>query len=229
MARRWQRHPETLMFTVIGEALIDLVEDPDGRFTAHPGGSPLNVAVGLARLGHRTHFRTRFSDSAFGRRLRAHALANDVDIRHAPDATEPAGLAVVTVDPAGGAAYNFYVDGAADWQWQPGDLTDFPPGTRAVHTGSLAAFLDPGAVAVEAALSAARSAGHLVSLDPNIRPRLLGSRDHTVVRLERLLAYPQIVKVSDADLDWLYPGVAPADIASRGRSAGGSRLGWPGR
>jgi fructokinase len=208
------------MFTVIGEAVVDLVQGSDGRFTAHPGGSPLNAAVGLARLGHPTAFMARFATSAFGRRLREHAVASGVDVTSAVEASEAASLAVVTVGADGGAAYDFYVDGTADWQWTPAELAELSPATRVLHTGSLACFLVPGASAVRDAMRTARDNGLVVSFDPNIRPRLLCSASDARVRVQQLLAYPQVVKVSDEDLAWLCPGEPPVDVARRWQAAG---------
>src|ERR1700730_17824633 len=65
---------------VLGEALIDLVEAPDGCYIAHPGGSPANTAVALARLGTPVAFAGRLSRDAFGRRLRAHIESNGVGV-----------------------------------------------------------------------------------------------------------------------------------------------------
>jgi hypothetical protein len=89
--------------TVIGEALIDLVPGPDGRtFVAAPGGSPYNVAIGLARLGVATRLMARLADNAFGRILRERAVAEGVGLAYAPLASEPTTLAVVSLDAGAG-------------------------------------------------------------------------------------------------------------------------------
>src|SRR6516164_4109497 len=85
--------------TVIGEAIVDLVPgDQPWTFHAVPGGSPYNVAIGVARLGHRATLMARLADNAFGRLLREHAQAEGVDLHAAPQAAEPATLAVVSLD-----------------------------------------------------------------------------------------------------------------------------------
>ncbi|WP_326559325.1 carbohydrate kinase family protein [Micromonospora sp. NBC_01796] len=198
--------PDPTPVTVLGEAVVDLVPEPDGRYAAHPGGSPLNVAVGLARLGVPTRLLARFSTTALGRRLRGHAAANGVDLRYAVDAEEPATLAIVSLGADGNAGYDFYVEGTADWAWRPGELDVALARRGIVHAGSLAVFLPPGADRVGAALRAARDNGMIVSLDPNVRPGLLGTPAEAHTRVDELVRHAHVVKASEEDIGWLYPG-----------------------
>lgn len=202
--------------TVVGEALIDLVPArADGLFEAVPGGSPANVAVGLARLHVPVHLAARIADDAFGRRVRAHLASNGVDLSYAARATEPTSLAIVSVGPDGGPEYDFRVAGTADWQWTPAELAAIPgPRVHALHTGSLAAVLPPGAAAIEALVERARPAV-TISYDPNCRPLLMGSPEAVRPRVERLVGLADVVKASAEDLAWLLPGQAPADVAAR--------------
>ncbi|MFC3492151.1 carbohydrate kinase family protein [Glycomyces rhizosphaerae] len=202
------------MIGVVGEALIDLeVAQSDARHPiAHPGGSPMNVAVTLGRLGSDVAFLGRLSADAFGNLLRTHLAESNVDLRWVVDAEEPTSLAIVSVGPTGSADYAFHVDGTADWQWQATELPQHP-GLDAVHAGSLALAVDPGAMVVERWL-AGLSTGTTISLDPNVRPALLGDRDTYRERLERWLTFAAIVKVSDEDLEWIWPGADPADLAA---------------
>lgn len=209
--------------TVVGEAVVDLVQEPDGRYTAHPGGSPLNVAVGLARLGHRTRFAGRLAAASFGRRLREHLAVNGVDLGLAVEAPQPATLAVVSLDQAGGADYDFYVAGTADWQWTSDELAGVLDGTGLLHTGSLACFLRPGADHVAALLKAAAGQGVLTSFDPNIRPGLLAGPDQARQRVAELLPATHLLKASDQDAGWLYPD-RPLDQVARSWLAAGARL-----
>ncbi|MDA1361397.1 carbohydrate kinase [Glycomyces luteolus] len=202
------------MIGVIGEALIDLkVEHEDaGHPVAHPGGSPMNVAVTLGRLGSEVAFLGRVSGDAFGELLRSHLAESEVDPRWIVDADEPTSLAIVSVDAGGSASYAFHVDGTADWQWRSAELPR-SPGLDAVHAGSLALALDPGSTVVEQWL-ADLSADTTISLDPNVRPALLDDREAYRERLKRWLEFAAIVKVSDEDLEWIWPGTDPADLAA---------------
>ncbi|TCC00691.1 carbohydrate kinase [Micromonospora zingiberis] len=198
--------------TVLGEAVVDLVQAPDGRFAAHPGGSPLNVAVGLARLGVPTTLLARFATSRFGRQLRTHAETNGVDLRHAVDTDDPATLAIAALSDDGVAAYDFYVNGTADWQWRDEELSPALTGRGILHTGSLAVFLSPGADRVADALRTARAQGTLVSVDPNIRPGLIGTPAEARTRTEHLVRLAHLVKASEEDVAWLYPGWPVEDV-----------------
>ncbi|WP_341720986.1 carbohydrate kinase [Micromonospora sp. FIMYZ51] len=198
--------------TVLGEAVVDLVQEPDGRFIAHPGGSPLNVAVGLARLGVPTTLLARFSTSRFGRWLRGHADTNGVDLRHAVDTADPATLAIASLTDTGVATYDFYVEGTADWQWRAEELAPALTGRGILHTGSLAVFRAPGADRLADALRTARDRGALVSLDPNIRPGLVGTPAEACARIDNLVRLAHVVKASEEDIGWLYPDRPVEDV-----------------
>lgn len=214
------------MITVIGEALVDLVvDDDDGPASGNVGchghlsGSPLNVAVGLARLGQPTQLLARFSRDTFGRRLRRFAADNGVGLAAAVDADEPSSLAVVSLDEQRKAHYDFSLEASADWQWQPDELTAqrvTPAGTVIVHAGSLASWMPPGAAHVVATLRRVREqATALVSYDPNVRPALLGTPARARELIEAAVAAAHLVKASDEDVSWLYPGAQLGDIARR--------------
>jgi fructokinase len=214
------------MVCVIGEALIDLVlaapaVDDSGTdgYLAHPGGSPYNVAIGLARLGQPTRLLARLSADAFGRQLRAHAEANQVDLSLAVAATEPSTLAVVNLDAQRNATYDFYRNGTADWQRTPAELARIPDDAGWLHTGSLASWTDPGASVIEARLTELKPSC-LISYDPNIRPLLLADHDQAITRVERLVGLADVVKVSAEDLAWLYPGKAIDDLLDTWRKRG---------
>ncbi|MGH3860168.1 carbohydrate kinase family protein [Actinokineospora sp.] len=198
---------------VVGEALIDLLVDEDPRHpTAIPGGGPANTAIALARLGTPTALACRLGNDAFGDLLLANLTANDVDLAYAVDADEPASLAVVTRT-GEGPAYSFHVTGTADWAWQPHELpADLPAEVRAVHTGSLALALEPGA-SVIARWFAAQREHRVTSFDPNVRPALVGTRAEYVQRMTALWSVSDIVKVSVEDLQWVYPDVDPVEAA----------------
>jgi fructokinase len=217
------------MVCVIGEALIDLVIDstvslPDGatRYTAFPGGSPYNVAIGLARLGQPSQLLVRLSHDAFGQQIRAHALSNGVDLSLAVDAGEPTTLAVVGLDSQHNAIYDFYLNGTADWLWTDAELSRLTDAVSWVHTGSLASWTPPGAARIEARLAGLRASGAAISFDPNVRPALMPDHDDAVATIERLVGLSHVVKASAEDLAWLYPHRAIDDALLAWRALGPS-------
>lgn len=207
----------TTTVTVIGEALIDLVQlGAPGDYRARPGGSPFNVAVGLARLGHRTALMARLAGNTFGRMLRAHAAAEGIDLACAPAAAEPTTLAVVSTDAQGRASYDFYLQGTADWQWTAEESADVPPDTAVLHFGSVASFMPPGSEHIHATVRRLRTGGTaLISYDPNVRPALLGDPAHGRRSVERSAGVAHIVKASREDAEWLYPDTPIEAIAAR--------------
>jgi fructokinase len=203
--------------TVIGEALIDMVQfGAPGEYRARPGGSPFNVAVGLARLGHRTALMARLAENTFGRMLRAHAAAEGIDLTVSPHAAEPTTLALVSMDTEGRADYDFYFDGTADWQWTAAETDRVPADTAVLHFGSVASWTPPGSERIHAAAERLRARGTaLISYDPNVRPALLGDCVRGRQAVEQGVGVAHLVKASREDAEWLYPGTAIERIAAR--------------
>jgi fructokinase len=130
------------VFAVVGEALVDLVGQRNSRtFAAHPGGSPANVALGLARLGNQVTLTTRLGRDAFGEMVTGHLEASGVVVESGPDPREATSLAIAALA-AGAASYDFRID------WNVAALPPLPIETRCLHTGSLATVLPPGDAAV---------------------------------------------------------------------------------
>jgi fructokinase len=204
----------TRPIAVIGEALIDLVEagDDEPRL-ARPGGSPYNVAIGLARLGCSAAFVGRLAGDPLGSVLRNHALRSGVDLSLSVDALEPTTIALVTLDADGAAQYRFGVEGTADFAWVDEELARVPAGTTAVHFGSLASWLAPGAAAIARRVAELRTAGAVVSYDPNVRPQLQPDAARARAQIEDALALAHLVKTSEEDLAWLRPDEPVADVA----------------
>jgi fructokinase len=177
----------------------------------------------MARLGQPSQLLARLSHDAFGRQLRAHAVANGVDVGLAVEASEPSTLAVVGLDENHNAIYDFYVNGTADWQWTDAELSRITDDVSWVHTGSLASWTRPGTGRIEAKLRELRAAGTaIVSFDPNVRPALMPDRDDAVATIERLVGLAHVVKASAEDLDWLYPGRPVNDALNAWRALGPS-------
>lgn len=192
---------------------MDLVPaTKDGLFEAAPGGSPANVAVGLARLALPARMIARLADDVLGKRLRAHLVQNGVDLSSSVDASEPSSLAIVAVNDSGSAEYDFRVDGTADWQWRDEELVGALHGVSALHAGSLALVLPPGADVLSRLLVQARDTA-TVSYDPNCRRLLMGPVDSVRARVEAIVELADVVKASDEDIDWLYPGRSPVEVA----------------
>jgi fructokinase len=205
------------VLTVIGEALVDVVRDPaSGRYREAPGGSPFNVAIGLARLGNRTSLMARLSDDRYGLLLRSTAAAEGVDLRAAPRAAERATVATATVDAGGQVTYEFDMDGTADWQWTAAELRELSPATELLHFGSIASWTPPGAARVAELVGELRTGDNvLISYDPNIRPAVFGGRDGGIEVVERSVRDAHVVKASREDVEWLYPEIATDDVAAR--------------
>jgi fructokinase len=203
--------------TVIGEALVDLVPAADPAcYQAKPGGSPFNVAIGLARLGYRTALMARLAGDGFGKLLRRHAAAENIDLSSAPQAAEPATLAVVDLDRDANASYSFYLRGTADWQWTDAETAALPADTAVFHMGSLASWLSPGTERIHAAAARLRHDGEvLLSYDPNIRPALLGQPARARPLVEKFVRLAHVVKASREDMDWLYPGASLEQVSVR--------------
>ena len=195
------------MILISGEALIDLIPDAqaDDRYDAVLGGSPYNVAIGLARLGGRASFVSRISDDANGEKLAAALAADGVDLSLVARDPRPTTLAFVMRGTAQtGSRYSFYLDASSfDGAWP--FPTVWPNGARHLHVGSLAA-LDArhGERVVEALAQAGRQAS--TSFDPNVRPLVTPDRAAVVALAERQAKLATVVKASEEDLEWLYPG-----------------------
>lgn len=197
---------------VIGEALTDIVREADGTACSRPGGSPANVAVGLARLGVPTALLTRLGADGNGDALREHLEQSGVRLREAgAEPPERTPTAEAQIGPDGAATYRFDID------WNPGQIRLDP--VRLVHTGSLATVIEPGATAVEAALTAAHPST-LISFDPNVRPSLGLPVEDIRRRVERIAGLAHVVKMSDEDLEWLYPAESLGDVAARMHESG---------
>lgn len=196
---------------VIGEAVMDLVRARD-ELTRSPGGSPVNVALGLARLGVRTRLRTALAADDDGRAILDRLAASGVLVEPASMCLPRTSTALADLDAGGAAHYTFDVD----WRVTEPIATET---VCVVHAGSIALFLQPGAADVATALGS-RPAGVLVSIDPNVRPAIIG--DHAAARaaFDRHLQFADVVKLSDEDAAWLYPSESHASVLDRLLGAG---------
>src|ERR1700757_902401 len=185
---------------VIGEALIDTV---NGDVPAHHvGGSPLNVAVGLAKLGRDVDFLTYIGEDEPGRRIAGYVKASGAQLVPGSTSASRTPTSVVTIADDGSTAYTF------DLEWQLSGTPEVGP-PLFVHTGSIAAVREPGCLAVSALLDTYRVSA-TVTVDPNVRPSLIVDRDLAGERIEDLGERSDVVKAGDEDLRWVDPEHEPA-------------------
>lgn len=189
----------TARLLVIGESVLDIVRDADG-VREHAGGSPLNVACGLGRLDVDVRFLTFLGDDAAGVDIQSHLLKAGVALVDGSVCNGArTSTAIATIGPDGDADYEFDIV----WSLPAAHFVELADW---VHVGSLATFLEPGATSVEEFLRSLPPHA-IVSYDPNIRPRLLHNHAASVVQFEKLAALADVVKLSDEDSAWLYPGM----------------------
>jgi fructokinase len=195
---------------VCGEVLIDIL--PSGPVV---GGGPANTAKALARLGHDVHFIDGISSDAYGVSAKAELLADGVNLDLALASNKPTCTATVSLDAAGGASYEFLIDGTATFDFNSSWLPDpyrYQP--QVLHIGTLVTVIEPGASALyDWAMQVAELAP--IVFDPNIRPSVQPDRDLYEAAVEKWAALSAVIKVSDDDLAWLFPGQSIDDVANR--------------
>jgi fructokinase len=184
---------------VVGEALVDAVTTPDGTTAEHCGGSPANVAIGLAALDHRVDLATWIAHDPRGERIASWCEDRGVHLTDGSRGAAFTSVAHATIDAGGAATYVFELD----WHLAPVEGLDR---YGHVHTGSIAAVLEPGGSEVRRTLEGARAVGATVSYDPNARPTLMGAPSDARRLVEAAVALSDVVKLSDEDIAWLCPG-----------------------
>ena len=199
---------------VCGEVLIDLLPGTPDR-VAVVGGGPANTAKALARLGHDVNFIDGISTDDYGVKARAELLADEVNLDLALTSDKPTCLAIVTLAADRKASYEFKIDGTAtfdfDLNWLPDPSVHKP---SVLQIGTLVTIVEPGAsVLYDWAMKVAEFAP--IVFDPNIRPSVMGDRDRYQAAVEKWAAISSVIKVSDDDLAWLFPGQPFEEIAKR--------------
>jgi fructokinase len=199
---------------VVGEVLIDSI--PNGNVhMAVVGGGPANTAKALAKLGVKTYFIDGISNDEYGQMAKAELLSANVLLDYAQYSNKPTCTAKVTLTSSGSASYEFAIEDTATFNfselWLPDPQTYKP---LLIHIGTLATVIEPGAsVLYDWTQSVAQVAP--IVFDPNIRPAVLGDRQEYVKKVEKWVEISSAVKVSDEDLNWLYPGKAIDEIVSK--------------
>jgi fructokinase len=176
------------------------------------GGSPLNVAVGLAQLQRPASLLTWIGQDDDGHNIAHHLETLGVHLIEGSRAASHTPIAHAHISASGDASYIF------DLEWDLNDGGTFG-NPCVVHTGSIAAVLEPGCVKVEHILTKLAPQA-TVTYDPNIRPSIMGDARQVRARIEALVAHADVVKASEDDLTWLYADRSPLDTARRWVNAG---------
>jgi fructokinase len=197
-----------------GEALIDMIPvvnaKGDTLFLPCPGGSPYNTAIAVGRLGVPVSFMGRLSQDFFGEMLVNRLAENNVDTSLIIRSNEHSSLAFVKLEKGKEPEYIFYTEGTADRSFSLADVPQhFSKKPACIYFGSIAMTMKPAASAIEQFImeQSALSDGPVISLDPNVRPFMIADRAAYVKRFEKWAAASHIVKISEADFDFIYPGM----------------------
>jgi len=211
------------MFVVCGEALFDVFatgDTPTGMaMDARVGGSPFNVAVGLARLAQPVCFLSQVSRGFLGERLMRALAAEGVHTATVQRSDAPTTLSLIGLDAQGVPSYSFYGEGCADRLLSDDALAALPTEIKAINFGSYATVVGETA-ATQRKLVEREQGRTLIAYDPNIRLNVEPSLDVWRTQIDWMLPRTQLLKVSDEDLRLVWPGVEPADFAARALAQG---------
>lgn len=214
------------MFLVCGEALLDVFstgDTPTGlALDGRVGGSPFNVAVGLARLAQPVAFFGGISRGFVGERLMGALAAEGVDTSTVSRTDAPSTLSLIGLDTHGVPSYAFYGDGAADRQLGPAALAALPSRWQAIHLGSYATVVAPIAQTLRALVDRERDRA-LVAYDPNVRLNVEPDLAVWRATLAAMQSRVHLLKISAEDLALLQPGTT-AETFARASLAAGVRL-----
>jgi fructokinase len=205
------------MHVVCGEALMDVFDAGETAagttLNACVGGSPFNVAIGLARLGQPVAFFGAVSTDFLGERLMKALAQEGVSTAAVLRTPAPTTLGLVGLDAKGVPVYSFYGAQGADRQLTPAALERIPAGARVFHLGSYATVVEPIASTLRALVEAEHRRS-LIAYDPNIRLNVEPDLGRWRAMLQWMLARAHLLKVSEEDLALLFPGVAPESLAA---------------
>ena len=208
---------------VSGEVLIDLI--PDGlKQKPVVGGGPANTAKALAKLGIDTQFIDGISTDDYGLMAKAELVSTGVKLNYIKYSDKPTCLAIVSLSDSGSASYDFVIKNTATFDFTP-DWLPNPQSERpsVLHIGTLATAVEPGAsVLFEWAQSVAKIA--LIVFDPNIRPAVMNDREKYVKQVERWVSISSAIKVSDEDINWLYPSLEIEQVVKNWLAEGPSLI-----
>jgi len=199
----------------MGEALIDIIVDPQGEVTSVVGGAPLNTARTIARLGESASFLGGVSTDAFGQRILRMLTGDGVTLALEHQVPEPSTLAIAQIDASGAATYRFMLEGTSAAAITPEmALACVGADVSVLHVGTLGLVLEPLASASAALVAAARE-DQIVIVDPNCRPSVMTSSEVFDRTLTSVFTRADVIKVSGDDLAFMFPGERPATAAEQ--------------
>ncbi|SEH60362.1 fructokinase [Paracoccus alkenifer] len=198
----------------MGEALVDLVPQPDGSIRPQPGGGAWNTALTLGRLGVATSLAWPISRDAYGALLLAPLAAAGVETSLCPRSNRPTALARIDLN-SGDATYRFDDENSAGRIFLPAQLPPLPTDCRALVIGGISLAAEPCGSTVEQFATDASRRGIPLIFDLNIRPQAIQDKTEYRARLDRLLTLSHLVKLSAEDAAWLAPDTAPDETAAR--------------
>lgn len=211
------------MIVVCGEALFDVFavgDTPSGvALDARVGGSPFNVAVGLARLGQPVALLTRISSGFLGERLMRALHAEGVDTAAVQRGDAPTTLSLVGLDAHGVPSYSFYGHGCADRMLSVEALAALLEGVRAINLGSYAAVTGETAITQRARVEREHPRT-LIAYDLNVRTHVEPDLAVWREQLRWMLPRAHLLKLSEEDLELVYPGVRLGDFAGEALAKG---------
>jgi fructokinase len=191
------------MVVTFGEALVDMIEQPDGRFAAALGGSVCNFTLAVARQGLAASYLNPLSADSFGQRFGEWLREAGVQLVTPELSLRPTSLAVVTLDDSKTPSYAFHREGVADRDITPAQASAaLPAGMRLFHTGGLA-LVPADMESTLQIIGAAASAGAVISVDANLRPKVHPDLAAYAAGVRKALAQAHVVKVSEEDLQYL--------------------------
>jgi fructokinase len=203
------------MVVTFGEALVDLIEQDNGRFAAVLGGSVCNFTLAVARQAMAVTYLNPLSQDSFGQRFAQHLEGAGVLLASPKRSAKPTSLAVVTLDAQKTPTYAFHRAEVADRDISPDEACAALPSKLALfHTGGLALVPDDIGATLQIIKSAAKT-GALISIDANMRPLVCPDLSLYAAGVLLALAEADLVKVSEEDLVYLGLGALDPIQAAR--------------
>lgn len=211
------------LITCVGECLLDFMPLAEGQkslgygvdFRMYAGGSIFNVAVALARLEQPTAFACKVANDYFGQYLRTYMQREGIDTCFLVEAPGTHTTLAFVGEQDGHPVFSFYGEGAADALLTASEIPEtLYAETRILHFGSISLLRGSTPRAVLHILEQLRGKA-LLSFDPNLRPNLVQDEQAYRELLRRAFSLADIVKCSDADLEWIYPGLGNEEALAK--------------